>query len=168
MSAQKESSLKGRRLLFVGEELNTLLDLEKRILEVCMECKIDKATTYKETVEKMVSWTYDWVILDTPNGYCKNLLELAQIRNFPFTILKNNAVPFEVLKPFIRTNPYVLFSKEKIEEFIPFLENKLRYGRISRWRRLVERLKGFFLLDFESHWEKRTGQPWNEWGKVSL
>jgi hypothetical protein len=50
-------------------------------------------------------------------------------------------------------------------EVVPFLEDVLKYEYLPGWKRLMEKLKGFFDSKFESDWEKRTGLPWQEWGK---
>jgi hypothetical protein len=51
-------------------------------------------------------------------------------------------------------------------EIVPFLEDILKYDYLPGWKRLFEKLKGFFDSKFESDWEKKTGLNWREWGKA--
>jgi hypothetical protein len=55
--------------------------------------------------------------------------------------------------------------KEKLGEIVPFLEDVLKYEYLPGWKRVMDRLKDFFDTRFESDWEKKTGLPWQEWGK---
>ncbi len=55
--------------------------------------------------------------------------------------------------------------KSKLGEVVPFLEDVLKYDYQSGWKRLFEKLHGFFSQAFESDWEKKTGMNWREWGK---
>ncbi|MEW6376451.1 MAG: response regulator [Thermodesulfobacteriota bacterium] len=164
MSTRKESVLNGKRILAVDSELNVLTMLDE-ILRVCPDCRLDGVTWYLEVVEKMVSWTYDLVILDimAPRGF--DLLDLAGCRNFPVLILTT-----KTLTPALERSRQVVartcFPKESIKEIVPFLENMLQYRDLPRWKRFYMKLVGFFSGQFESDWEKKTGTKWKEWGKL--
>lgn len=45
-------------------------------------------------------------------------------------------------------------------------EEMARYARFPRIMNLAGRLNGFFDSKFDSYWEKETGLPWQEWGKL--
>jgi CheY-like chemotaxis protein len=163
MLTQKDSILNGKRILGLSDQPKVLVSLEEKILEACPECKFDKATNYKEAVEKMVSWTYDLVILDIMDERCLDLFELIGTRNFPMVMLTQRALSPETLRHFIHRIPRALFPKDKLGEIVPFLENTVRKEGLSKWKRLVENIKGFLLNHFESDWEKKTGLLWHEW-----
>lgn len=59
----KGSILRGKRILAVGGEPDILEVIGRKILEACPSCQFDKAIHYIEAVERMVSFTYDLVIL---------------------------------------------------------------------------------------------------------
>jgi hypothetical protein len=40
-----------------------------------------------------------------------------------------------------------------------------RNFKVPGWKRLFEKLKGFFDDGFESDWEKKTGLEWTQWHK---
>jgi CheY-like chemotaxis protein len=126
----------------------------------------DKATTYIEAVERMASWTYDLVILDIMEVRGFDLLELAINCHFPIALISAHPLTPEVLKRSSEMNVPIYVLKEKLEEFLPFLEGILRYRHSPWWRHLFEKLNGFLIEPFESDWEKTTGLSWREWGKL--
>jgi DNA-binding response OmpR family regulator len=82
--------LNGKRVLVVNSDYDDLTILEKKILEASPNCKFEKATSYREAVEKLGLWTYDLVILDITRVWYFDLLNLALRRKFPivmFTLL---------------------------------------------------------------------------------
>jgi hypothetical protein len=81
-------------------------------------------------------------------------------------MLTAHALSPEALKRSFELKARTYLPKEKIGEIVPFLEDVLKYDNLSGWKRLMEKLKGFFDSQFESDWEERTGLPWQEWGKA--
>ena len=159
----KESILNGKRILAVDDEPDVLTVLEGEVLDGAPRCKFDKATTYQEAVEKMMSWTYDVVILDIMGVRGFDLLELAVSRNFPVAMLTAHALTPEALRRSFEMKARSYLPKEKLGEIVPFLEDVLKYEYLPGWKRLLEKLKGFFDDKFESDWEKKTGLEWREW-----
>src|SRR3990172_1290317 len=162
----KESILNGKRILAVDDEPDILTVLEEEILEACHDCTIDKATRYEEAVEKLLSWTYDLVILDIMGVRGFDLLELAVNRNFPVVMLTAHSLTPEALKRSMEMKARAYLPKEKLGEIVPFLEDVLTYEYLPGWKRLMKKLKGYFESKFESDWEKKTGMNWQEWGKL--
>lgn len=165
--AMKESVLNGKKILVVDDEPDVLSLLEDEITAACQNCKLDKATTYEAAVEKLKSQSYDLVILDIMGVRGFDLLSLAVNRNFRVTMLTAHALSPEALKRSFEMKAMSYLPKEKLGEIVPFLEDVLKYEYLSGWERLMEKLKGFFDMKFESDWEKKTGLPWKEWGKYS-
>ena len=158
-----KSILNGRRVLAVDDEPDVLNVLEEEILAACPDSKVDKATTYKEAVERMMSLTYDVVILDIMGVRGFDLLELAVSRNFPVAMLTAHALTPEALKRSFELKARAYLPKEKLGEIVPFLEDMLKYEYLPGWKLLLEKLKGFFDRRFEKDWEKKVGMDWRQW-----
>jgi DNA-binding NtrC family response regulator len=160
-----ESVLSGKRILAVDDEPDVLNVLDEEIMAACPNCKFDKATTYEAASKMLESNTYDVVILDIMGVRGFDLLKLAVSRNFRVAMLTAHALSPETLKRSFEMRARAFLPKEKLGEVVPFLEDVLKYEYLPGWKRLMEKLKGFFDSKFESDWEKRTGLPWQEWGK---
>jgi len=160
-----ESILNGKKILAVDDEPDVLKILKEEILEACPSCQFDEATTYEEASEKLRSQSYDVVILDIMGVRGFDLLDLAVRRNLRVAMLTAHALTPEALKRSFELKARAYLPKEKLGEIVPFLEDLLKYDYLPGWRRLFEKLKGFFDSKFESDWEKKTGLNWREWGK---
>ena len=161
----KESILSGRKILAVDDEPDILVVLEEEIEAACPNCKFDKATTYEEATQKLKSQTYDLVILDIMGVQGFDLLALAVSLNSKVAMLTAYALSPEALKRSFEMRAMAYLPKEKLGEIVPFLEDVLKYEYLPGWKRLLEKLKGFFDAKFESDWEKKTGLLWQEWHK---
>jgi len=160
-----ESVLSGKKILAVDDEPDVLSVLDEEIMAACPNCKFDKATTYEAASKMLESNTYDVVILDIMGVRGFDLLKLAVSRNLRVAMLTAHALSPETLKRSFEMRARAFLPKEKLGEVVPFLEDVLKYEYLPGWKRLMEKLKGFFDSKFESDWEKRTGLPWQEWGK---
>jgi CheY-like chemotaxis protein len=160
-----ESILNGKRILAVDDEPDVLAILEDEILGAAPKCKLEKATTYEEAVQKLGSQNYDVVILDIMGVRGFDLLDLAVKRNFRVAMLTAHALTPEALKRSFEKKARAYLPKEKLGEIVPFLEDVLKYEYLPGWKRHLEKLKGFFDNKFESDWEKKTGLLWQEWHK---
>jgi CheY-like chemotaxis protein len=161
----KDSILNGKRILAVDDEPDVLAVLGEEILGACTNCQFEKATTYEEAVKLLESKSYDVVILDIMGVRGFDLLELAVKRNFRVAMLTAHALTPEALKQSFEMKARAYLPKEKLGEVVPFLEDILKYEYLPGWKRLLEKLKGFFDTKFESDWEKKTGLEWREWHK---
>ena len=160
-----DSVLNGKRILAVDDEPDVLAVLEDEIKGAAPKCKFEKATTYEDAVKKLESETFDVVVLDIMGVRGFDLLDLAVKRNFRVAMLTAHALSPEALKRSFEMKARAYLPKEKLGEVVPFLEDVLKYEYLPGWKRLLEKLKGFFDSKFESDWEKRTGLPWQEWHK---
>ena len=160
-----DSILNGKHILAVDDEQDVLTVLEEEIRTAAPKCKFEKAITFEEAAKKLESNTYDVVILDIMGVRGFDLLELAVSRNFRVAMLTAHALNPEALKRSFEMKARAYLPKEKLGEVVPFLEDVLRYEYLPGWKRLLEKLKGFFDSKFESDWEKKTGLMWQEWHK---
>lgn len=161
----RKSILSGKRILAIDDEPDILGVLEEEILGTCSNCKFEKATTYEEALKMLQSQTYDVVILDIMGVRGFELLELAVQRNLPVAMLTAHALNPEALKRSFELMARAYLPKEKLGEVVPFLEDVIKYEYLPGWKRLYEKLKGFFDDKFGSDWEKKTGLLWQEWHK---
>jgi len=161
----KESILDGKRILAVDDEPDVLSLLEEEIVGTCRNCTFEKAGTYETAVKKLESQEYDLVILDIMGVRGFDLLSLAVSRHFKVAMLTAHALSPEALKRSFEMRAMAYLPKEKLGEIVPFLEDVFKYEYLPGWKRLLEKLKGFFDTRFESDWEKKTGLQWQEWGK---
>ena len=160
-----DSILNGKSILAVDDEPDVLMVLGEEILGAAPKCKFEKAITYEEAVKKLESQAYDIVILDIMGVRGFDLLDLAVRRNLKVVMLTAHALSPEALKRSFEMKARAYLPKEKLGEVVPFLEDVLKYEYLPGWKRLLEQLKGFFDSKFESDWEKKTGQLWQEWHK---
>ena len=160
-----KSVLDGKRMIAVDDEPIVLTILEEEIHEACPNCQLDKATTYEDAEAQLKSKNYDIVILDIMGVRGFDLLKLAVGRNFKVAMLTAHALNPDALKRAFESKARAYLPKEKLGEVVPFLEDVLRYEYLPGWKRLLEKMKGFFDSRFESDWEKKTGMNWREWGK---
>jgi DNA-binding NtrC family response regulator len=162
----KAPILSGKKVLAVDDEPDVLTVLEEEIMGACPDCKFDKATTYEKAAELIKSKSYDVVILDIMGVRGFDLLALSVSRNFRVAMLTAHALTPEALKRSFDMKARAYLPKEKLGEIVPFLEDVLKYDYLPGWKRLFEKLKGFFDTKFESDWEKKSGLNWQEWGKL--
>ena len=162
-----KSILDGKRVLAVDDEPDVLTVLEEEIMEACPSCKFDKATSYESAVKMLESNNYDVVILDIMGVRGFDLLDLAVKRNLRVAMLTAHALSPEALKRSFEMMARAYLPKEKLGEVVPFLEDVLTYDYKTGWKRLFEKLHGFFTERFETDWENKTGLNWQEWGKPS-
>jgi len=157
-----ESILDGKRILAVDDEPDVLATLEDEILAAAPKCKFEKATTYQEAAKKLESQNYDVVILDIMGVRGFDLLELAVSRNFPVAMLTAHALTTEALKRSFEMGARAYLPKEKLGEVVPFLEDLLKYEYLPGWKRLLEKLEGFFNERWGQYWKKPEEKFWKE------
>lgn len=161
----KKSGLNHKRILAVDDEPDVLTLLEEEILDAYPNCHLDKATTYEEAVQMLQSWTYDLAILDIMGVRGFELLDLAVNRGFPVAILTAHALSAQALKRSIELGARAYLPKEKLGEIVPFLEDVLTYENLPGWKRLFERLGGFFNTCFGPDWQTADKEFWADFNE---
>jgi CheY-like chemotaxis protein len=160
-----ESILNGKRLLAVDDEPDVLESLEELVLADAPQCRIEKAGNYEDAIRLLETDSYDLVVLDIMGVRGFDLLETAVKRNFRVAMLTAHALTPEALKRSYDMKAYAFLPKEKLADIVPFLEDVLKYDYATGWKRLLQKLHGFFSDRFVSDWEKKTGLEWKEWSK---
>jgi CheY-like chemotaxis protein len=155
-----ESILNEKMILAVDDEQDVLTVLEEEVLGAAPKCRFDKATSYQEALERMMSLTYDVVILDIMGVRGFDLLEMAVSRNFPVTMLTAHALSPEALKRSIEMKARAYLPKEELGKVVPFLEDVLKYEYLPGWKLLFEKMKGFFTGRWGENWQKPDEKFW--------
>jgi DNA-binding NtrC family response regulator len=161
--AMAESILNDKRLLAVDDEPDVLESLEELVLADAPRCRIDTAGGYEDAVALLESNAYDLVVLDIMGVRGFDLLEVAVRRHFRVAMLTAHALTPEALKRSYDMKAYAFLPKEKLADIVPFLEDVLKYDYATGWKRMLQKLHGFFSERFVSDWEKKTGMDWKEW-----
>ena len=146
----KDSPLKDKVVLVVDDEPDVLETVEEE-LDMCL---IHKASDYDTALQYLLSYTYDFVILDIMgvNGF--ELLKNSVSRGFPTIMLTAHALSPESLKKSIKLGAVTFLPKEKMSELGSYLEYVFMGGGKPIWQKLFDRLGGFF--------NKRFGPDWKE------
>ncbi|OGP96909.1 MAG: response regulator receiver protein [Deltaproteobacteria bacterium RBG_16_47_11] len=163
----KESILDKKRILAVDDEPDVLSALKEEITEACPNCKFDEAPSYESAVEKLKSQSYDLVILDIMGVRGFDLLSLAVSRNFKVAMLTAHALTPEALKRSIEMGARAYLPKEKLGEIVPFLEDMMTYEYLPGWKRLLEKLEGFFSARWGERWQRADEKFWKEFEEKS-
>jgi hypothetical protein len=150
-----ESVLNNKRVLAVDDEPDVLESLAEQ-LEDFEGLVLDKATDYESGYHLLRSWTYDLVILDIMGVRGFDLLNASVFLGFP-TVLSVRA-----LKKSIEMGARAYIPKERMGDIVPFLEDVLTLDRPLGWRKLFERLGGFFNKKFGPQWQKDKSTFWNQ------
>ncbi len=85
-----------------------------------------------------------------------DLLELSVKKGLKVAMLTANALSPEALNKSIEMKARAYLPKEKLGEIVPFLEDILIYDYESGWKRLMDKLYGFFKDKFKEDWEVKT------------
>jgi DNA-binding response OmpR family regulator len=161
----EESILKGKIILTVDDEPDVLEILKEEITAACGKCFIHQATTYELAQEYLLSYTYDLITLDIMGVRGFDLLKKAVIRGFPVAMITAHALTPEALKRSIEMGARAYLPKEKLGEIVPFLEDVLRYEQAPGWKRLFEKLGGFFNTRFGAEWQKDEQAFWKDFNQ---
>jgi CheY-like chemotaxis protein len=145
-----DSPLKDKVILVVDDEPDVLDTVEEE-LDMCL---IHKAKDYDTALQYLLSYTYDFVILDIMgvNGF--ELLKHAVSRGLPTVMLTAHALSPESLKKSIKLGAVSFLPKEKMSDLRVFLEDVATGGGKPVWEKLFERLGSYF--------NKRFGPDWKE------
>lgn len=156
-----ESVLKNKRILAVDDEPDVLDTLEE-LLDGIEGLEVERARTYEEAYHLLRSWTYDLVVLDIMGVRGFDLLNAAVALGFPTVMLTAHALSVDALKKSIEMGARAFIPKEKMADIVPFLEDVLTLEHRAGWRRLFQKLGGFFSDTFGPDWQKDEKAFWSE------
>lgn len=151
-----DSILNGKRILAVDDEPDILSVLEEEVMDACPDCIFDRAITYESAVKLLESKPYDIVILDIMGVRGFDLLDLAVKKDLKVAMLTAHALSPETLNKSIEMGARAYLPKDKLGEVVPFLEDILKYDYETGWKRLMDKLQGFFKDRFKDDWEVKT------------
>jgi DNA-binding NtrC family response regulator len=155
-----ESILSGKRLLAVDDEPD-ILETLKEHLEDTEGLVLDVATDYETGYHLIRSWTYDIVILDIMGVRGFDLLNAAVALGYPTVMLTAHALTPEALRKSVELGARAFLPKEKMPDIISFLEDVLTTTHQKGWRRMFDRLGGFFSRTFGPEWQKDEKEFWD-------
>jgi DNA-binding response OmpR family regulator len=156
----RESILNNKRVLAVDDELD-VLDTLKEQLEEFPGLVFDSAVNYDRGYHLLRSWTYDLVILDIMGVRGFDLLNASVSLGFPAVMLTAHALTKEALKKSIEMGARAYIPKEKMAEIVPFLEDVLSLSYRPGWKRVFQKLGGFFNVKFGPGWQKKEKEFWD-------
>jgi DNA-binding response OmpR family regulator len=163
MGAPK-SSLKGKRILAVDDEVDILETIE----DILDEAHVDRAQDYETASEKIRRGTYDLAVLDIMGVDGLKLLEEAVDRGIPTVMLTAHAVNPETLMASIRKGAISYLPKETLAELDTLLADLLASHDRGEppWKLLFDRLGGYFSERFGADWKEKDKDFWSEFSRT--
>jgi CheY-like chemotaxis protein len=157
----RESILNNKRVLAVDDEPDVLETLKEQ-LEEFPGLVFDMATDYETGYHLLRSWTYDLIILDIMGVRGFDLLNASVSLGFPTVMLTAHALSPDALKKSIEMGARAYLPKEKMAEIVSFLEDVLTLESRPGWRRVFDRLGGFFNAKFGPEWQEDGKEFWDQ------
>jgi CheY-like chemotaxis protein len=146
-----ESVLQDKLILVVDDEPDVVESVE----DVLPGCTVHKAGDYRSGHQRLMSYTYDAVILDIMGVKGFDLLRMSVKRGFPTVMLTAHALTPEALKKSIKLGAVSFLPKEKISELPEVLAVAVEGGTGPSWIRFFDLLGGFFNKRFGVDWKER-------------
>ncbi|MBW1674170.1 MAG: response regulator [Deltaproteobacteria bacterium] len=146
-----KSPLRDKVILAVDDESDVLESLGEQ-LDMCL---LHKATNYETALQYLLTYNYDFIILDIMgvNGF--ELLKKAVSRGVPTVMLTAHALSPESLKKSIKLGAVSFLPKEKISELTSFLEDVVLGEGRPVWQKLFDKLGGYFTQRFGPDWKEK-------------
>lgn len=155
------SILNRKRILAVDDEPDVLESLAEQ-LEDFEGLVLDKATDFETGYHLLRSWTYDLVILDIMGVRGFDLLNASVFLGFPTVMLTAHVLSVRALKKSIEMGARAYIPKESMGDIVQFLEDVLVLDRRAGWKKVFERLGGFFNKKFGPQWQRDKSTFWNQ------
>ena len=146
-----DSTLKDKVVLVVDDEPD-ILETVGEELDMCL---VHKASDYKTAAQRLLSYTYDIVILDIMGVRGFELLKTSVMRGFPTVMLTAKALSPESLRKSIKLGAVCFLPKEKISELRPFLADVVMGGGKPVWQKVFDKLGGYFNRRFGPDWQEK-------------
>jgi DNA-binding NtrC family response regulator len=156
-----ESVLNNKRVLAVDDEPDVLESLAEQ-LEDFEGLVLDTATDFETGYHLLRSWTYDLVILDIMGVRGFDLLNAAVFLGFPTVMLTAHVLSVRALKKSIEMGARAYIPKEHLGDIVQFLEDVLILDRQTGWKKVFERLGGFFNKTFGPQWRRDKSTFWDQ------
>jgi DNA-binding response OmpR family regulator len=162
MGASK-SSLKGKRILAVDDEVDILETIE----DILDEAHVDRAQDYETASEKIRRGKYDLAVLDIMGVDGLKLLEEAVDRGIPTVMLTAHAINPETLMASIRKGAISYLPKETLAELDTLLADLLAAHDRGEppWKLLFDRLGDYFNERFGPDWKEKDREFWSQFSR---
>jgi DNA-binding response OmpR family regulator len=160
---EKESFLKGLRILAVDDEEDILETIE----EILDEARVDTARDYQSASQKIKKQKYDLAILDIMGVNGLQLLEEAVEREIPTVMLTAHAISPETLMESIQKGAISYLPKESLVDLDELLNALLAaYHRGEPpWKLLFEKLGDYFDKRFGPEWKEKDNEFWSNFSR---
>lgn len=161
---EKESYLKGKRILAVDDESDVL----ETIVDELDMASVDTALDYHTALEKIEEHKYDLVILDIMGVDGLTLLEKTVERGIPTVMLTAHAMNADTLTASIRKGAISFLPKEKLAELDQILDELLAAHDAGEptWKILFDKLSDFFDEKFGPAWKEKEREFWSEFSRT--
>lgn len=156
----ENSPLKGKQILAVDDEEDVLQVLEESLTGY--EANLDAATSYEEARDKIVSITYDLVVLDIMGVRGFDLLQLAVTKNLPVIMLTAHAATPNAIKKSIELGARAYLLKDELANVASFLEDVLMLSHQEVWKRSLESANSAFGKKFGRDWRISEKDFWKK------
>ena len=146
-----KSPLRDKVVLAVDDESDVLESVEEQ-LDMCL---LHKATNYETALQYLLTYNFDFIILDIMgvNGF--ELLKKAVSRGVPTVMLTAHALSPESLKKSIKLGAVSFLPKEKISELRSFLGDVVLGEGRPVWQKLFDKLGDYFTQRFGPDWKEK-------------
>jgi DNA-binding response OmpR family regulator len=152
--------LSGTRMLAVDDEPDILEVLREELEKFGVH--LDQASSYEEGLQKIISFSYDLVILDIMGVRGFDLLAVAKAQDRPVVMLTAHALNPESLKKSIELGARAYVPKDEIDNIAPFLQDVLALSYQAAWKSVLSRLAEFFGTRFGPEWRKTEKEFWEK------
>jgi DNA-binding response OmpR family regulator len=156
----EQSPLKGKEILAVDDEPDVLEVLEENLANY--GAKLDPATSYEQAREKIMSVTYDLIVLDIMGVRGFDLLQLAVAKNLPVVMLTAHAATPNAIKKSVELGARAYLLKDELANVASFLEDVLELSYQAVWKRSFERADGAFGKKFGPDWRISEEEFWKK------
>ncbi len=145
-----KSLLDGKLILAVDDE-SDVLELVSEQLDMCT---VHTALDYDTAIQYLLSYSYDFVILDIMgvNGF--DLLKQCVHQKIPTLMLTAHALTPDSVKLSMKLGAVSLLPKEELSQLETFLEEVVLNEGKPVWRKLFDRIGHVF--------DRRFGPDWKE------
>ncbi len=157
-----KSILADKSILAAVDDSKVLEFLKNQVLRSCPNCTVDSASTFKEAIERLASYTYHLMLLGNMGGRSLDLLDRAVIKNIPVTMLAADTLDLESLKRSSNAKIFSYLPKGNPEGIVRFLEDVLTDGHSPGWGRFIKKLEKCLDIEFDIDLKKKAGLYWQE------
>ena len=170
VAVAEKNPLQGKKILIVDDELDVLETLE----ELLSMCELARASSFDQAKERMMSGSFDMVILDIMgvNGY--GLLEIASENNLVAVMLTAHALTIEDTIKSYKKGAAFFVPKEKIVQIESVLVDVLEAKKKgeSHWYNWLDRMGDYYESRFGPNWKESHKDFWealdkHEWRLAS-